>query len=773
MPANSQAPDLSTQQEVSRLVNKAREEGRPDTFLGKRRWVRYQLGLRLEVTTGGSTPSDTWAAVMHNISGGGFGFWSRRKLELGDCIFVREWTESRSGEWLPAWVTHSTVGIQGYLIGARFEDPCDPDEGLPVASVTTETSAEDGDGRACDETAAVPGRRSPLKAKCAFASTAAACVAAVAMASAITFGGPIGWAPWLPLVTLGVVCTLGGLIGWVVVKRETEFLDAFCQELHSVTREGRDPQLLMAAPSKELDALRRAFLSMGVRWRQREDDERAQRQKLEEVTQIKSNILSIVSHDLRTPLTSILLYAQMLKDEIGALAEEDQQRFLGIISDECNRLSRLVDDLLEVQRLESDRVQWDMKLQDLSGTIRACARVFEAMAGSKSIEFTVDCPDSLPPTEADADKMSQVLSNLLSNALKYTPNGGKVHLSAEAKGGEILLRVADTGPGIPRDKWDQIFDRFSQLGDPNVSEVDGFGLGLYIVKRVVERHGGAAWVDSGVGRGSEFCVSLPTQAAHVKAEQDNAATSSAGRVLVCDPDPALGAMVAQTLRWEGFEVRVCHSGCRLLAQLSHGDVDVVVTDVLLPDMDATEVLDRISGLPDRSFRLIVHSYAGDGGEFTRRGVDVFLRRPVAKEELLQAIHVAMQKRSAPGLTVLLVEAGGLDTTRFTGLLSGIGHMPLVAEDLEAAETRIRDYSIDAVLLSSNALRKSWAELRQLREACPGDSTILVLCDAVRRRERQLAEEHRVTAMPYRPGSEDEVISALVSSEPMRVTESSL
>src|SRR5262249_28261144 len=145
---------------------------------------------------------------------------------------------------------------------------------------------------------------------------------------------------------------------------------------------------------------------------------------------------------------------------------------------------------------ESGRVQWHMKQQDLAPAIRTSGQVFEAMARRASIEFSVDCPESLPAINADSDKISQVLSNLLSNALKYTPTNGRVSLSAEARIGDILICVTDTGPGIPRDKWDQIFDRFSQLTSTHTREIAGVGLGLHIVREIVQHHGGRVWVDS-------------------------------------------------------------------------------------------------------------------------------------------------------------------------------------------------------------------------------------------------------------------------------------
>lgn len=754
MTTGQTASPASHEAEIGRLVALAREKGNRDVYEGKRRWVRYAIGMRLEATKTGPRPGNPWSVVAHNISGGGIGFWSTQKLAVSSRVLIREWTRDGSATWLPALVTHCAIGIRGYLVGVAFVEPPPPDgDGRGDDSGPSPPTGDDSEVSAADR------RRyfhRSLAIKCAGASALMGGLGGVAASFAVTHLRSGSAGDWAWILTVVLLIGLGGLVGWLCVRRDVRFLKKFAATVRGIATGNGRAAVPAEAPSNELAVLRRAVLHLANLWQQREEDGRIQRQQLGELNQIKSNMLSIVSHDLRTPLTSILLYAQMLREELETLEAEDQRRFLATISDECTRLSRLVDDLLEMQRMESGRDRWDIRSQDLSHTIATAAHVFRAMALSKSIRFDVECPDSLPPVEADCDKVSQVLSNLLSNAMKYTPSGGTVRLAAQANGSSIIIRVADTGPGIPRDKWDQIFDRFRQLSNPNVREIAGVGLGLYIVRQIVERHGGAVWVDSDTGHGSEFFVSLPVQAASPKPDTTAEDRPSAGRILVCDADPELAAMVAQTVRGQGFQVRVVHSGCRLLAQLDQTEIDILVTDVLLPDMHASELLDSLAAVKPRSFRLIIHSYAGDGAELRRRGADIVLQRPASKEELVQAVQVAMRRQCAQGLGVLLIDGPGLDSRRMCAELGGHGHLPIVAESLAAAEDQIRQYPVEVVLLSHQGLRDDWTRLEKLKLAAENHVHVMILCETIRRRERRLAETHGVWVLPYRPGKEEEV-----------------
>jgi signal transduction histidine kinase/CheY-like chemotaxis protein len=742
--------------EIFRLVGAARERGRPDVCVGRRRWTRYCLGMSLELTTDPDTPGASQVVRMHNISGGGVGFWSPQELGRGTRICVRESAEGELGIWLAGRVTYCALGMGGYLIGMTFDHPAPPDVGMPPPSSLAQSSGKANTtrlGRCCCSVL--------LPTQCAVA-----CVVCVA------FGVGTAWLLQSPgarffsdatynWVLALVSATIGAaLLGKSLVGCRVAVLDAIQKAVQSMARGDPIVGPLPDARSKELRGLRQAILDLGSRWRSRDNDERVQRQKLEELNRIRSNILSTVSHDLRTPLTSILLYSRMLNEDLSRLTEEDQRHFLGIISDECTRLSRLVDDLLEVQRLEAGKDVLTLRPHDLAETVRACAAVFDPIAGSASIRFAVECPRSLPQAQVDPDKIAQVLNNLLSNAMKYTPAGGSVRLIAEVYEGDIQFRVRDDGPGIPRDKWDQVFDRFTQLSTAKVREISGVGLGLYIVRQIVEKHGGTVWVNSEVGEGSEFCVMLPLQQDGEGDDCTSPDAPPAGSVLVCDADPELAAAIARVFRRRRLALRVVHSASRLIEVASHGGLDVVLTDLLLPDANSAELLEKLLAMGDRCFRLIVHSYEGNVQELRRRGVGAFLRRPASEQELVLAVLIALHRRSAANKVAVLVRSKGLDPARMEQAFTCAGYLVIPAGDLSAAARISRQNSVEFVLTCGEDLGLGWGDLRVLSGGEGLPTTGVVLCEDVGKDQRRLAEQHGVVVLPYRPGEEEQVVTEL-------------
>ncbi|MDN5292821.1 MAG: two-component system, OmpR family, phosphate regulon sensor histidine kinase PhoR [Eubacteriales bacterium] len=230
--------------------------------------------------------------------------------------------------------------------------------------------------------------------------------------------------------------------------------------------------------------------------------------ELRRLEQMRSEFVANVSHELRTPLTSIRGFTETLLD--GALEDPTVARhFLQIIHDEAERLTRLINDLLSLSALESRRREPNRKLLDWHRLVGEVVSMLAPLVQGKNLEVEVKVAEDLPPVPADRDMMGQMLINLLDNAIKYTPDGGKIKVAVWGEGDNLVLQVADTGIGIPPESLPRIFERFYRADKARSRELGGTGLGLAIVKHIVEAHGGRIEVESRVNGGTSFTVYLP------------------------------------------------------------------------------------------------------------------------------------------------------------------------------------------------------------------------------------------------------------------------
>ncbi|MGH2523883.1 MAG: sensor histidine kinase, partial [Anaerolineales bacterium] len=226
--------------------------------------------------------------------------------------------------------------------------------------------------------------------------------------------------------------------------------------------------------------------------------------------QAQRDFLANVSHELKTPLTSIQGFAQAVLD--GAVTTpEGLQRSAGIIYDEADRMRRLVEGLLDLARLDAGLRALNRAPLDLRLVLLAVVEKFNLRAREKGVSLHADVPPVLPTLVGDADRLAQVFTNLLDNALEHTPAGNSVTLAAASEPGAVVVNVQDTGTGIPRQDLHRIFERFYQVDKSRAARArsGGVGLGLTITKEIVEAHGGSLSVESTVGRGSTFTVRLP------------------------------------------------------------------------------------------------------------------------------------------------------------------------------------------------------------------------------------------------------------------------
>jgi signal transduction histidine kinase len=227
--------------------------------------------------------------------------------------------------------------------------------------------------------------------------------------------------------------------------------------------------------------------------------------------QAQRDFVANVSHDLKTPLTSIQGFSQAILD--GTAADpEAARRAAGIIHDEAGRMRRMADDLLLLARMDAGELQLDRQAVDLVPLLASCVTRLEPRAQDGGIALNLDTPPSgLPPITGDGDRLVQLFTNLLDNALKHTPAGGRVTVTASASGDQVVVAVADTGPGIPADELARVFERFYQVDKSRArTQAPGVGLGLAICKELAEAHGGRIAAESVVGVGTKFSVTLPT-----------------------------------------------------------------------------------------------------------------------------------------------------------------------------------------------------------------------------------------------------------------------
>ncbi len=256
----------------------------------------------------------------------------------------------------------------------------------------------------------------------------------------------------------------------------------------------------------ELVALLGRFLGATVQNIRAYEAERETVEELRRLSALRADFVSLVSHELRSPMASLIGAAQTLRQRWRELAPEQRESFLGLIAHETSRLAALVEDVLDTSRIEAGTFTYTFGDVDVGALVRAAAAAAES--GQDEVAVRADVAGTLPTVRGDAERLRQVLSNLIDNAVKYSPAGGEVRVATRAQNGRVQVVVSDRGPGIPSEQQRLIFEKFgrAKLGDKTKP---GTGLGLYIARSIAEAHGGGIGVESVPGRGATFTLTLP------------------------------------------------------------------------------------------------------------------------------------------------------------------------------------------------------------------------------------------------------------------------
>ncbi|MCC5637533.1 response regulator [Nostoc sp. CHAB 5844] len=361
-----------------------------------------------------------------------------------------------------------------------------------------------------------------------------------------------------------------------------------------------------------------------------------------QIERMKDEFVSVVSHELRTPLTSIHGSLGMLSSGLLPADSAQGKRLLQIATDSTDRLVRLINDILDIERIESGKVKMAREICNLADLIQSTVNVIQPLANKQGVTLAIS---SLSVRLlADPDRIVQTLTNLLSNAIKFSATGQTVWLETQPQENQVLLAVKDTGRGIPEDKLESIFERFQQVDSSDSRNHDGTGLGLAICKSIIQQHGGHIWVESTLGEGSTFYLTLPIH----KASQisDSAlSTPHSPLVLVCDDDPAICTELQTLLQQGGYRVVTVATGQEAIATASVQQPDVILLDLLMPGMNGWETMAVLKDRADTKHIPIVICSVYKSNTNNKPITDFadWVSKPVQESYLLQSLKQVVAK----------------------------------------------------------------------------------------------------------------------------------
>jgi signal transduction histidine kinase len=307
---------------------------------------------------------------------------------------------------------------------------------------------------------------------------------------------------WFVLLCLmAVVLTFGLILAYILASKITKPIRHLTEGAKAIGEGYLDTQIPIES-TDELGFLAQEFNYMAI--------------KLRELDQLKDDFVSSVSHELRSPLSAISGYVELLRSKpLDEIAPEKREKALGIIQESTSRLTHFINDILDLAKLKSGHVDLRQQPFDANASTEDIASLFQPLLEKKSVHLMRDIPPDIPIITADDDKVRQVITNLLSNALKFTPAGGKIRIGARNHTEFIQFSVEDSGIGVPKDSLEAVFERFHQVKGARDQVVGqkGTGLGLAIAKGIIEAHGGRIWMESEMGRGTTVHFTLPNRPA--------------------------------------------------------------------------------------------------------------------------------------------------------------------------------------------------------------------------------------------------------------------
>ena len=425
--------------------------------------------------------------------------------------------------------------------------------------------------------------------------------------------------------------------------------------------------------------------------------------ELERSSKFKDQFLSTMSHELRTPLNAVLGFSELLTDERYGALNEKQQRYVKHIHTGGKHLLSLINDILDLSTIEAGRLQLKIEDVPISITFAEVVDTMRPLADKKSHTLLQQAPPEVC-VRADLTRFKQVLMNLLGNAIKFTPDGGEIRLSAQRIDEGVRVELRDSGPGIPPEEQQRIFEAFYRIGE-TTKKAEGTGLGLAITRRLVELHGGSLSLESQPGVGSCFSFTLPNvgtmETQETPAIRQERLTAGFARILVIEDDRAAAHLLQSYLSSAGYEVLLCHEPGRALEMAAEFQPSAVTLDLIMKPVNGWEILAgfkndaRTAKIP-----VILVTIVDQPATGASLGADEYIVKPVKKATLIAAVDRCLSRRKTVGQTrpILVVEDEAAAREFVAELLSKHGYSVITANNGAEARSQVAASLPELVIL---------------------------------------------------------------------------
>jgi signal transduction histidine kinase/CheY-like chemotaxis protein len=415
--------------------------------------------------------------------------------------------------------------------------------------------------------------------------------------------------------------------------------------------------------------------------------------ELERASKFKDQFLSTMSHELRTPLNAVLGFSELLTEERYGPLNERQQRYVKHIHTGGKHLLALINDILDLSKIEAGRLQLAIENVPVPMSLAEVVDTMRPLADKKAQTLLRQAPSGLS-VRADPTRFKQVLMNLVGNAIKFTPDGGEIRLSAHRVDEAVRVEVRDSGPGIPVEEQQHIFEAFYRLGEAD-KKTEGTGLGLAITRRLVELHGGNLGLESQPGSGSCFYFTLPGAEAveihEVPASGGEFQTPEFARILVIEDDRAAAQLLQSHLSSAGYDVVLCDQPGRALEMAAELQPSAVTMDIIMKPVNGWELLSTFKTDP-RTARIpiVLVTIIDQPATGASLGADEYIVKPVKRATLLGAVDRCLNHRKRVGRTqsILVVEDDAPTRELIAELLSKRGYVVTTAANGVEARTRV-------------------------------------------------------------------------------------